>query len=353
MDATQPETDSDAPPSSSETSMTTRVLLGLIGAVLLVVAWFLFSGWWDYAAAKATYEQEEVALSLLREGPFLVVQKEVPFEDRFSVFYLPDWKRRVHSIAIDRTSELTLGEGAARRKLFKAIGGLQKLEYLSLDRTDFGDADGEPLAGASSLATILARHTQLGDRGVAFLARSPALRSLHLTATPISPQVGIGLKEARGLRHLNLSDTSVDDTSLAELARLPALAILDLSRTKVAGPGLGVFAEHPTLYMLLLTGTPLDDSAADSLAKLANLKSLSISHTRMTPRALPAILRLPKLEYLAIAGIDLTDRDLEIFAGQPADRKLTVAISRSPLGEPTLEALREYRKAFPQVEWEE
>ena len=72
------------------------------------------------------------------------------------------------------------------------MGSLQKLEYLSLDRSDFGDADAEPIPGAASLATILVRHTQIGDAGVASLARSPALRTLHLTGTPITPQSRTG-----------------------------------------------------------------------------------------------------------------------------------------------------------------
>ena len=330
-----------------------RIALGCGALVLLAILWLLVSAWSDYSVAKETFEREAAALGALRAGPFLVEFKEVPFTDRFSTLYLPDWKRRVHSIAIDRVSDLPLGEGDTRHNAFRAIGSLQALEYLSLDRSDFGDDDAEPIAQASRLATIMARHCRLGDRGVAFLARSPALRTLHLAGNSVSPKVGASLRQATALRHLNLSDTAIDDTTLADLAQLRDLSILDLSRTKVTGTGLGVFAEHRALRMLLLAGAPIGDSAARTIAALEPLKSLTLSRTQMTPRSLTTILLLPRLEYLAIAGFDLTDSDLSLFAGQPADRKLTVAYSRSLRGEPTREAIMEFRKVFPQVVFEE
>jgi hypothetical protein len=112
------------------------------------------------------------------------------------------------------------------------------------------------LVGPESLQGVVERITS-----------QPAIRSLNLAATKISPDQLLQLSELTDLEELSLSATAIDDSSFDNLQALSHLRTLDLSETAIT------------------------DASLRQIADMQSLRSVSLVKTHVTQRGLWALQR--------------------------------------------------------------
>ena len=123
----------------------------------------------------------------------------------------------------------------------KHIGGLFRLQRLSLRCLPFTDADLAPLRRLSDLRTLDGLSPKLTDVGMSNLSSLANLRWLDLSWTRIGPAGLIHLRRMSRLQVLNLEGTHVTDASLPTLAGLPALTNVRLLHSGVTSVGAAKF----------------------------------------------------------------------------------------------------------------
>ncbi|MCX6589503.1 MAG: hypothetical protein NTX13_23285 [Acidobacteria bacterium] len=131
--------------------------------------------------------------------------------------------------------------GDALPAWIRSLGGELSADQtrLSLRGTPINDATAAALAPLGpTLRHLDLSATEIGDAGLAVLARFPHLESLHLASTAVSSAGLAGLP--RALKKLVLDNTYFEGTGLPPL---PALVELDLLGAPVSDPGLAALAE--------------------------------------------------------------------------------------------------------------
>ncbi len=144
-------------------------------------------------------------------------------------------------------------------------------------------------------------HTDVGPRGVAWLAQLPALHTL------------------------SLSDCRrIDDEALASISSLTALGTLALRNTEVSNSGLRHLRTLRLLRSLSLGSRfELDDEGLGALAGCASLRRLSAGSfnlKRLLPRG-----AFPALEHLSFGG-GFANKGLQLLFPLPALRSLHVQV---------------------------
>ena len=158
-----------------------------------------------------------------------------------------------------------------------ALAGATGLRELGLyDPADDDLARLAALPRLSSLSWAARDRPRLTARGLAELARWPALRELR-------PSMGIGDEEVRilatvrGLERLFVGARAISDAGGAALASLTALQALDLSKTEVGDPTAVALASLPALEELDLTATHVGAAGVRALAAAPRLRCLGLS----------------------------------------------------------------------------
>jgi Leucine-rich repeat (LRR) protein len=101
---------------------------------------------------------------------------------------------------------VNLNDAKITDKELKVVGGLAKLQHLSLIRTPVTDAGLKELSGLKDLETLVLTRTQVTDAGLKELEGLTSLKTLGLSGTAVT---SAGLKDLRPiqtLRNLYLSD---------------------------------------------------------------------------------------------------------------------------------------------------
>lgn len=88
-----------------------------------------------------------------------------------------------------------------------------------------------------------------------------------------------------GLRSLVLDQTDLGDEGLAEIARLKSLEYLSSNSTKVTDAGIAARARHPTLKTVRLGWTKIGRAALDHLAKIKTLESVETFDCSKLPKS--------------------------------------------------------------------
>ena len=204
----------------------------------------------------------------------------------------------------------TLAEGTLHRLRGLRSNQLRRLRlwYYPLGDPGAGDIAGAaPLGGLEDLTLY---HGNVGPAGAASLARSPHLRSLlslDLTGNPLGDSGLAALTDGPwgGLRVLDLAETEITDVGLARLARSPLLEsihILDLSRNKqVTGRGIAELVRSPhvrRLDSLWLAFVAAGEEGARAIAEsphLSGLRVLALTGTEIGAEGASALARSPQL----------------------------------------------------------
>jgi hypothetical protein len=178
------------------------------------------------------------------------------------------------------------------------------------------------------------------------------LRSLELLATRLS---SLDLERAlpiwNGLDTLRIKDGwQLDDRGLAALARLPALRSLELARLGCSGTALTALADGLRLEQLTLCGAWVDDSAIRTLANHpGHLTSLTIGAApALTAAGLAALQRVHQLRCLRLSDcMQLGDDALAVIASCSGLEVLELSrLSLSPVGMRMLTAMPRLRALY-------
>ncbi|MCA9115524.1 MAG: DUF1553 domain-containing protein, partial [Planctomycetaceae bacterium] len=153
----------------------------------------------------------------------------------------------------------------------------------------------KPLAGLSSLKTLVLNGTQVSD------------------ATLVEILAGMP-----GLNRLYLEDTAISDASLEAIARLTQLETLSLVNTRVSDVACEKLAGLAQLEVLRLPGTGVTDAGLPRLATLLRLRSLDLADTAVTGATLPELSGLPDLKHLVLSASKVTDSAVARLAELPA-----------------------------------
>ena len=100
------------------------------------------------------------------------------------------------------------------------------------------------------------------------------------------------------LEWLNLYRTQVGDVGLAHLAKLPRLQHLPIGETRVTDAGMAHIAKLKRLVYLGLRGNKIGDAAMAHLAKLPKLTGLHLGETRLTDKGTRQFAALGQLQKL-------------------------------------------------------
>ena len=227
--------------------------------------------------------------------------------------------------------------GDALPAWIRSLGGELSADQtrLSLRGTPINDATAAALAPLGpTLRHLDLSATEIGDAGLAVLARFPHLESLHLASTAVSsaglaglPRAlkklvldntyfeGPGLPPLPALVELDLLGAPVSDPGLAALAEAaPNLRRLHLAETDVSSAGLAALARLPRLEHLDLAATDIDDAALPHLQPLAQLTFLRLRETRITDKGLASLSSLSRLQTLDLGRTRLTNTGLAHLA---------------------------------------
>ncbi|MFN7647804.1 MAG: hypothetical protein ACK5UT_09830 [Acidobacteriota bacterium] len=199
--------------------------------------------------------------------------------------------------------------GDALPAWIRSLGGELSADQtrLSLHGTPINDATAAALAPLGpTLRHLDLSATEIGDAGLAVLARFPHLESLHLASTAVSSAGLAGLP--RALKKLVLDNTYFEGTGLPPL---PALVDLDLLGAPVSDPGLAALAEAaPNLRRLHLAETDVSSAGLAALARLPRLEHLDLAATDIDDAALPHLQPLAQLTFLRLRETRITDKGL-------------------------------------------
>lgn len=111
----------------------------------------------------------------------------------------------------------------------KGINKLKKLEVLTLNRTDIGDASLPNLAGLDNLATLRMGNNDITDRGIEALPPLCSLSDIGIATTKVTDAGLLSLAKHKTLTRLNLNFTGATPHGARKLlAALPSLKVVDV-----------------------------------------------------------------------------------------------------------------------------
>ncbi len=156
-------------------------------------------------------------------------------------------------------------------------------EYLKLKNGDLASVAKSPTA--DPVRALCLGHTNVTDKGIAFLQPLTELEWLDMTGCRITDAGIASLPNLKALRRLSLEGTEISDAICGRLARFTELEELDLSYTSITDAGLAQLATLQKLRSLWLTGASVTDEAVATLRQLKNLEHLNVNDTAVSTDA--------------------------------------------------------------------
>jgi len=202
----------------------------------------------------------------------------------------------------------------------------EKLEWLRLDSTSVGDDGMAFIAKLPALRSLFARDTQIGNAGLAHIAGIARLEELNLTGTKVDDR-GVGELAACGrLRSLWLP-AGVTSAGLAQLSGLKELKALG-----VAAHGATPLAAFKKLESLDARIDALDDGRAlADVTRLPNLQILRLTGNGITDQTLRSVAGLQRQSHITVRGGSISEAGVRALAPSLA-RGSTLHLEESPLG---------------------
>ncbi|MHB0961168.1 MAG: leucine-rich repeat domain-containing protein [Pirellulaceae bacterium] len=120
-----------------------------------------------------------------------------------------------------------------------------RLSCFAVSRGNFGDIACAHLAECKTLRDICLGHTAVTGDGVAALGCIDDLSRLNLSGIPLTSNDLIRLGRCAKLERLSLMDTAIDDLVVDYLLALPALTSLNIVGTRVSPRGIEALSRRP------------------------------------------------------------------------------------------------------------
>lgn len=178
---------------------------------------------------------------------------------------------------------------------------LPNLRSLDLGMVKIGDRGAAHLRALTKLEALHLSGTEVGDVGLAMIARSlESLTELDLWSTKVTDAGMRSIACLQNLTSLELGGTLVSDDGLRYIARLPELKSLHLSWTAVTDAGVRHLSSLNKLTSLDLIGTELADAGMSHLTKLSGLVSLNICCTKVGTSGMAHVVGLTNLTPLKV-----------------------------------------------------
>ncbi len=145
------------------------------------------------------------------------------------------------------------------------------------------------LAGLRHLEIVGVTDTELGDAGLAEIARIPSLHALVLEGDCAITAKGLScLRQARRLRTLAICRTQLSIDALRHIRKLGQLEQLDLESCGLTDQGLEVIESMSSLRNLSVPNNPITDEGLKVIARMKGLSSVRLRHTKITDAGLNA-----------------------------------------------------------------
>ncbi len=223
------------------------------------------------------------------------------------------------------------------------IKGLTECTKLSIENTDFEDADMAVLADMPWVEELtLRRNTYLGKETLSYVAQITKLRNLVLLYGNFDDAAVKELKDVKSLRLLDLRGcASVTDAGLSILKDMPNLIVLKIRCTAVTNAGIENIRGKKMRTFDIQDSQTFNDSAIDILAAMADslteltimrciaisddgaiklgaltkMKKLNLRGNYIGGEALEAVVKMPELESLVISETFVDNAGLKFLEG--------------------------------------
>lgn len=182
-----------------------------------------------------------------------------------------------------------------------AIGGLKKLEWLSLSDTAVTSRGLSHLRGLRALQVLHLQRTRIDDEACKSISSIPSLQVLWLSGTPVS-DAGVAELHSLSVRELLLNGTNISDNALKDLGRIRTLEVVRLCDTSVTSAGIAHLASLHKLRYLGISNTEVDINGLRTLKHLPHWKDIPITGSKV---------RLDELRSLSDERNPSTGRDPE------------------------------------------
>ncbi len=179
-------------------------------------------------------------------------------------------------------TELIIQTGKMNDAGMAQLGGLSKLEELSLYGASAGDEGLKAVASLHNLRVLQIGKTAVTDAGLAHIAGLAKLEQLGLRGTAITDAGLAHLENLPSLTSINLGETRVTDAGLAHLTKLTKLEILSLQGDTITDAGMAQLGNLTNLTGLTLTGTAVTDAGLANLKPMKRLTKLNVTKTAVT-----------------------------------------------------------------------
>ncbi len=185
-----------------------------------------------------------------------------------------------------------------------------------------GDAALQAASRIKSLRDLSAAGCQVTDDGVKPLASMTQLTALSLSGNRLTDAGLSSLAGMTNLTNLDLSGTlwvnshmQITDQGMKQLSRLTELRELSVSGRGIAISGAGL--SFPRLQSLALGGEQVTDAALDSITQCRDLRRLTLSWTDISDSGLKRIAGLGELRYLMLDSDRITGAGIAFLQGLP------------------------------------
>jgi Leucine-rich repeat (LRR) protein len=202
---------------------------------------------------------------------------------------------KVRKIQINSTK--MTGEG------LKQFAGLKNLSELEVSQNPINDAGLKEIATLTNLRYLGMNGAKVSDPTFRELKALGKLEELHACGMMVGDSAAFNIAEnLKHLKKLYMNNTQVGDVGVAEIAKMPEINTLSLYGTRVTDAGLAALPNLKTLEVLELS-FGFTDNSAKIIAGCTNLRTLRLFNNReLTDKGLQELGRLPNLRELEIRG---------------------------------------------------
>ena len=198
--------------------------------------------------------------------------------------------------------------------IIRQVGQSPSLWRITILRPDVSDDAFTSFGSAHALSEVVIKCPRVGDRGAAFLADLPLLKSLDLSDTAVTGKFLTSQANLPRLELLTLNNTRFADTASADLRQLRKLWFLDLRHTPITDAALVEIGQCLSLKYLDLSHTDVSDAGVQHLTGLS-LSVLKLDGCSVTIDGVAPICQATNLFELSLAGTDLSAGDLSRLTG--------------------------------------
>lgn len=239
------------------------------------------------------------------------------------------------------------------KRVVESFSDPGKFVFLQLVNTRLTDEGLENLNKCTGLLTLNIDGSEITGKGLSHLNLSRLLRlSLQNSNVTDSGLQQISQHKLPRLMELNLEGNPVSDSGLEALQDLPALRSLGVGGTRITPQGLAKFLKERPLTMLGLrdlrwsmddfkqlpidpqkltildlSGWNISDEDLRALPTFPKLLNLDLSRTRITDEGLKELARFPSLSIIKLDGTGITIKGVKVLQTSLTLREISVGKS--------------------------